>query len=136
MKKGIIVVVVFAFNWANSQTQATLDSIATDYKACIARTADKVNCTKELYWVYQDVETQFYFKSTQKLDATTKHAKDIEEGKWVDSKYYHFSVAYLNFKKKHPKQEITKPTKDGENDAYLTFKSIAEYILLRIKELM
>jgi len=35
--------------------------------------------------------------------------------------------------KKHPKERLSKPSKIAENDAYLTFKSISDFILQRIQ---
>jgi len=121
---------------AYGQSQATLDSIALDYKKCLEETKDRVTCTKELFWIYQDIQFDFYHQSVVGLDSITKMNRAKECGEWVKTKDYFVGVQFLKFKQKYPKERIDKPSKMAENDAYMAFKNICDYILERIKYLL
>lgn len=136
MKKSIFLFVLGFYGMVYSQSQATLDSISADYKVCIEQTKDRVTCTKELFWLYQDLQFDFYHKSVAGLDSITKVTKAKACGEWVKSKDFFVGAQILKFMRKFPNERIDKPSKIAENDAYLAFKNICDYILDRIKYLL
>jgi hypothetical protein len=119
-----------------SQTQATLDSLMVEYKECLAVRKDRVNCTKELFWVYQDLQFDFHNQTIKGLDSIIKRKKNLECGEWVKTKDYFVGNQLLKFQRKYPKESISTPSKDAENDAYLAFKNICDFIMLRLKRLL
>ncbi len=135
MKNFLYFILLFS-GIAYGQNQATLDSIALDYKKCLDETKDRVTCTKELFWIYQDIQFDFYHQSVVGLDSITKMNRAKECGEWVKTKDYFVGVQFLKFKQKYPKERIDKPSKMAENDAYMAFKNICDYILERIKYLL
>ena len=136
MKKNIFFIVLGFYGMTYGQSQATLDSIAADYKVCLEQTKDRVTCTKELFWLYQDIQFDFYHKSVVGLDSITKVNRAKACGEWVKTKDYFVGAQFLKFRQKYPKERIDKPSKLAEKDAYLAFKNICDYILERIKYLL
>ena len=136
MKNVILLCILVFSSHINSQSRATLDSLTTEYNKCIKIRKDRVNCTKELFWAYQDYQFDFYRKAAKGLDSISRQKKAIECGEWVKSKDFFVAQQFLNFKKKHPSEKITSPNKVAENDAYLAFRNICDYILIRINDLL
>jgi hypothetical protein len=107
-----------------------------EYKECLAVRKDRVNCTKELFWVYQDLQFDFHNQTIKGLDSIIKRKKNLECGEWVKTKDYFVGNQLLKFQRKYPKESISTPSKDAENDAYLAFKNICDFIMLRLKRLL
>jgi hypothetical protein len=119
-----------------SQTQATLDSLMVEYKECLTVRKDRVNCTKELFWVYQDLHFDFHNKAIKGLDSITQKKKNLECREWIGAKDYFVGNELLKFQRKYPNERISAPSKEAENDAYLAFKNICDFIMLRLKRLL
>lgn len=137
MKKIIVLfAILFIQEIIFSQTQATLDSLIVEYKECLAVRKDRVNCTKELFWVYQDLQFDFHHQTIKGLDSIIKREKNLECGEWVKTKDYFVGNQLLKFQRKYPKERISRPSKEAENDAYLAFKNICDFIMLRLKRLL
>jgi hypothetical protein len=137
LKKSFYLVIVLLFaKLSFSQTQATLDSLLVEYKECIAVRKDRVNCTKELFWVYQDLQFDFHNQAIKGLDSITQKKKKLECGEWVKTKDFFVGNELMKFQRKHPAEKISAPSKAAENDAYIAFKNICDFIMLRLKLLM
>lgn len=137
LKKSLHLVIVLLFvELSFSQTQATLDSLLVEYKECIAIRKDRVNCTKELFWVYQDLQFDFHNQAIKGLDSISQKKKKLECGEWVKAKDFFVGNELMKFQRKHPTEKISAPSKAAENDAYVAFKNICDFIMLRLKRLI
>jgi hypothetical protein len=137
LKKLVCLVIVLLFaKLSFSQTQATLDSLLVEYKECIAVRKDRVNCTKELFWVYQDLQFDFHNQAIKGLDSITQKKKNLECREWIGTKDFFVGNELMKFQRKHPAEKISAPSKAAENDAYIAFKNICDFIMLRLKLLM
>jgi hypothetical protein len=135
-KMNYLVIVLLFAKLSFSQTQATLDSLLVEYKECIAVRKDRVNCTKELFWVYQDLQFDFHNQAIKGLDSITQKKKKLECGEWVKAKDFFVGKELIKFQRKHPNEKISAPSKAAENDAYIAFKNICDFIMLRLKRLI
>lgn len=137
LKKSFYVLIcLFCFELFYGQTQATLDSLMVEYKECIAVRNDRVNCTKELFWVYQDLQFDFNRAAYKNLDSISRHQKDVACGEWVKTKDFFVGNEILKFRRKHPKERIDNPGKAAENDAYTAFKNICDFFMVRLNFLL
>lgn len=137
LKKLVFILIsLFYVEVSFSQTQATLDSLLVEYKECIAVRKDRVNCTKELFWVYQDLQFDFHNQAIKGLDSITQKKKKLECGEWVKTKDFFVGNELMKFQRKHPAEKISAPSKAAENDAYIAFKNICDFIMLRLKRLL
>jgi len=135
-KSFFILIVLFCCEEFYGQTQATLDSLMVEYKECITIRKDRVNCTKELFWVYQDLQFDFHNQTLKGLDSIAKKKKNLECSEWVKTKDFFVGNELMKFKRKHPNEKISAPSKASENDAYAAFKNICDFIMLRLKRLL
>jgi hypothetical protein len=139
MKINQLLWILFCLLFSNlfySQTQATLDSLLVEYKECLEIRKDRVNCTKELFWVYQDLQFDFHNQAIKGLDSITQKKKKLECGEWVKAKDFFVGNELMKFQRKHPAEKISAPSKAAENDAYIAFKNICDFIMLRLKRLL
>jgi hypothetical protein len=137
LKKSIFILISLLYvEVSYGQTQATLDSLLVEYKECIAVRKDRVNCTKELFWVYQDMQFDFHNQAIKGLDSITQQKKKLECGEWVKAKDFFVGKELIKFQRKHPNEKISAPSKAVENDAYIAFKNICDFIMLRLKRLI
>lgn len=135
-KSFLILISLFCCEVFYSQTQATLDSLLVEYKECLTLRKDRVNCTKELFWVYQDLQFDFHNQAIKGLDSITKKKKNLECREWIGTKDFFVGNEIMKFQRKHPTEKISAPSKAAENDAYMAFKNICDFIMLRLKRLM
>lgn len=135
-KSNLLFIVFFGCMSVYSQTRATLDSLTTEYNECVKITKDKVNCTKELFWAYQDLQFDFHRKSVKGLDSIAKIKSNIACGEWVKAKDFFVGKQLLDFKRKYPSEKISEPSKAAENDAYMAFSKICDFFMVRINALL
>lgn len=137
LKKSFLMLLSLLFSSLfYGQTQATLDSLLVEYKECITVRKDRVNCTKELFWVYQDLQFDFHNQAIKGLDSITQQKKKSECREWIGTKDFFVGKELMKFQRKHPNEKISSPSKAAENDAYMAFKNICDFILLRLKRLL
>lgn len=137
LKKSFLMLLSLLFSSLfYGQTQATLDSLLVEYKECITVRKDRVNCTKELFWVYQDLQFDFHNEAIKGLDSIMQQKKKLECGEWVKAKDFFVGNELMKFQRKHPNVKISAPSKAAENDAYMAFKNICDFIMLRLKRLI
>jgi hypothetical protein len=137
LKKSLLILTCLSYgNLFYGQNQATLDTLLVEYKECLAEQKDRVNCTKELFWVYQDLQFDFHNQTLKGLDSITRKKKNLECGEWVRKKDFFVGNELIKFQRKHPTEKISAPSKAAENDAYMAFKNICDFILLRLKRLI
>lgn len=138
MKKPAVLFFGLMLNVAvYGQSQATLDSVMVEYKQCLETTKNRVTCTKELFWYYQDAQFDFYRKEAEGLDSIAYHQKAVECRMWVDTKNLFVGNEFRKFKQKYPKERMDNPTsKAAENDAYLAFKRICDFVMIRLNYLV
>ena len=139
MKINQLLWILFCLLFSNlfySQTQATLDSLLVEYKECLEIRKDRVNCTKELFWVYQDLQFDFHNQTLKGLDSIAKKNKNRECKEWITTKDFFVGNEIMKFQRKHPTEKISAPSKAAENDAYMAFKNICDFIMLRLKRLL
>ncbi|NNT70643.1 hypothetical protein HKT18_00295 [Flavobacterium sp. IMCC34852] len=136
-KKSFFVwVSMFWFEVICGQTQATLDSLMVEYNECLSVRKDRVNCTKELFWAYQDLQFDFHNQAIKRLDSINQKKKNLECREWIGTKDFFVGNEIIKFQRKHPNEKISAPSKAAENDAYIAFKNICDFIMIRLKRLM
>jgi uncharacterized protein YecT (DUF1311 family) len=133
MKKHIFLFLFSCLNFVVfSQTAKTVNDLKTQYQNCLDKGEFMLGCSQTFYTQIDSLLNVAYTKRQAILNDAQKEKLRTEQRNWLVKRDIYFKKTLQEFKTKNPNTSFSQ----AQDDALLMHDQNAEFVMLRVQELM